>query len=217
MQSYNKESPKLADSNKIIFSYDFNNFQYNISFYRAKMSKNKLPKHELMSFFKNMYLKVNDFQDLKGLSSSLIKTIILSLTLFVIGLFISAYGYFFISNSWLILAGFCLVIIACTYIFAFKLRQKRVRAEILLRTRSCINEFLCENSNNFEKKKVKWNLPTDHFDWIELYVEDNMEFPIVSDSLNFGRKGTEGDKLMSDCTAINIMASTELNDKSIEL
>jgi hypothetical protein len=216
MSASDLDAAKTGDTNKIVFSYDFETFEYNISFYRAKMSRNKLPKHELMSFFKNMYLKVNDFHDLKELSSSLFKTAILSVTLLVIGLFIAVYGYFFISNAWLILAGFCVVLVACTYIFAFLRRQKKVRSQVVQKIRGCINKFLDENSNNFEKKKVKWCLPNDHFEWIELYVDDSLEFPVATDSLMINHKMTEGDKLVSDLSTINIGSPKE-TDRVIEI
>ena len=185
------EAPHLSkkDPSKIIFAYDFKDFRYITNSYRAKMTKNKVAKHEIMNFFQRMYQKVNGFNDLKQISSSFIKTAAISVTLVLIGIFLIIYGQFSIQNKWLFYSGIGIVLLGLVHAKCGRSKCIKYKNDVIQKTRERILEYLRTQGAAFEKKNIKWKLPNTNFDWIELEVDNNSTTEL---DLESGKVNTQG-------------------------
>jgi len=201
------------DLKKIVFSYDFKDFKYKTSFYRAKMTKNKIGKHEILSFFQKMYQKLNGFNDLKEVSSSLYRTIAIVIMSILLGIFMSVYGSFFMNNTWLIYSGLLLIGAGIFYGLCFRVRCIKMKRDILQKTRDRILEYLSAHAALFAEKNLKWNLPNGHFEWLELevegkYIHTDMEL-IVTQGEYPHRKASEDDKIAPNLTQDHTQEHTQ--------
>jgi len=157
------------------------------------MTKNKIAKHEIMNFFQKMYQRLNGFADLKEISSSFIKTAILSVSLILIGIFLIIYGQFLIQNQWLLYSGVVIVLSGLIYAKCGRNKCLKYKNDALRRTRERILEYLRTHGSAFEKKNIKWRLPNTNFDWIELEVESKDDDDLETGH-NQPAKYTEGDQ-----------------------
>lgn len=169
MQAQHQEQ---KDPNKIVFAYDHKDFRYNTSFYRAKMTKNKIAKHEIFNLFQKMYQRLNGFSDLKEVSASIMRSLIIAFSSVIIGLFLCIYGYLIIRNIRLVYCGLFLVVGGLVFGTGRRIRCLKNKKDAIQRTRDKILDFLKAQAATFEKKNIKWRLPSSNFDWIELEIEN---------------------------------------------
>lgn len=163
-------------SRVLIFSFNKRRLRFETENYAPSTINNELSKQDLDYFMEELYNRVDQFEQLKWSWMHLIilaAFFILDFMLFGMGIFILNWHvtYAPTPNFLLIYTGLCCIIISMSVyfytVYRVAIEKKNTASSLLYQMKI----YIYEVNHLLEEKNIFWNLPENHFKWLELHYE----------------------------------------------
>ena len=160
----------------ILFPYDEQENRYRYSFYEEGMTYNQVSKDEVNRFFSGLNKSSPVFEAFKSQPKEVNQLVISTIASFVIGCFLIFYGRYAASSTFMVILGALCIVGGFSLGFKTVNRFMDVQEGLLSQTKEEISKYVNKNSDGVKSKNLMWNVPEDHFEWIELKLAPNAKF-----------------------------------------
>jgi len=174
-QHLNQSILTISETDRITFPLNLSLGAYDLSEYTSDQTNNLLSKDEVEEFFVTIYQITEHFKTVKP--GYTIKRISIFLGIFIL-LFGGTFGaaFFLLSEDQTISEVLSLILISMSIFITLLFFIILVACNILAnnrckKIRKKIQKIIDQNNPPMKEKGLKWALPKDHFNWMELWIE----------------------------------------------